>query len=108
MTAEEKIKIIKSYIGKSFDVSDYYSMMEELGDLKKNYHEYAETGPIDCNYELRRLDEADYDLATAIFTMLLREDHFCEGRFERRARSGQVEAVLNKMVELLEKEVENN
>lgn len=102
MTAEEKIKIIKSNIGKSYDVSDYYSMMEELGDLKKNYHEYAVSEPIDCNHELRRLDEADYDLATAIFTMLLREDHFCEGRFERRARSGQVDAVLNKMVELLE------
>lgn len=103
MTVEEKIKTISSYIGKSYDASDYYSMMEELGDLKKNYQDYAVTEPIDCNYELRRLDEADYELATAIFTMLLREDHFCEGRFERRARSGQVADVLNKMVELLEK-----
>ena len=34
------------------------------------------TEPIDCNEELKRVPGADYELCTALLTMLLREDHF--------------------------------
>ena len=34
------------------------------------------TEPINCNEELKRLESADYDLCSALLTMLLREDHF--------------------------------
>ena len=34
------------------------------------------TEPINCNEALKRLECDDYDLCSALLTMLLREDHF--------------------------------
>ena len=48
------------------------------------------TEPIDCNEELKRVPRADYELCTALLTMLLGEDHFSNGSFERRFVDGQV------------------
>ena len=59
------------------------------------------TSPIDCDKELERLSNADYDLCTALLTMLLREDHFANGSFIERYESGSVNAILNKMIDLL-------
>lgn len=42
------------------------------------------TGPIDVETELERLLGAVYDLCAAFLTMLLREDYFSNGAFERR------------------------
>ena len=44
------------------------------------------TEPIDCNEELRRVSGADYELCTALLTMLLREDYFSNGSFYRYGR----------------------
>jgi len=45
---------------------------------------------------------ADYELCSALFTMLLREEHFCNGTFEQRQSSGQVQKIIQRMIELLE------
>ena len=68
----------------------YYEVWEKLGDLRVNYGDYMTTEPINCDEELKRLSEADYELCTALLTMLLSENHFSNGSFGRRCRDGQV------------------
>lgn len=82
----------------------FYEVLEECGDLKFNYHEYASTHPIDCRQELLRLPTADYDTCCALLTMLLREDHFSNGSFEERQRKGQVKPIVDRMLSLLQSE----
>ena len=82
-------------------VSSYYEALENIEDMKYNYGDYMITEPIDCQEELKRLPEADYDLCCALLTMLLREDHFCNGSFERRYNAGEVKLILDRMLALL-------
>ncbi|MCR5106116.1 MAG: hypothetical protein K6B68_16925 [Eubacterium sp.] len=58
--------------------------LEKMGDLKTDYADYMTSGPIDCDEESKRLPDADYDLCSELLTMLLREDNFDNGSFERR------------------------
>ena len=102
MTKEEKIEIILELIGKKENARIYYAMLDQLGDLKSNYGEYMITEPINCDEELKRLHEADYELCTAFLTMLLREDHFCNGSLVERLENGQVDAILKQMIRKLE------
>ena len=90
-------------LGKTKESSNSYEVLEETGDLKTNYWDYMTTEPINCNEELKRLESADYDLCSALLTMLLREDHFCNGAFDQRVESGQVERIVQRMIKLLEK-----
>ena len=101
MTNKEKIKKIQYAIDHPGNESVYYKLLDELGDNKSNYGDYMTTAPISCDRELERLPEADYELATAFLTMLLREDHFSNGSLMRRLESGQLNAVLNRMIETL-------
>ncbi len=101
MTKEEKIKKIQDAFDQPGTMAMYYKLLEDMGDIKYNYHDYMITGPINCDTELERLPDADYELSTALLTMLLREDHFCEGAFMKRYEDGQVEAVLRRMIETL-------
>lgn len=79
----------------------YYTCLEGMDDLKTNYNDYMTTAPIDVEIELKRLPDADYDLCATFLTMLLREDYFSNGAFERRYRNGQVTAIVERMIELL-------
>ena len=80
----------------------FYDILEECGDLKFNYCDYATTHPIDCNQELLRLPTVDYDSCCALLTMLLREDHFSNGSFGERQRAGEVKPIIDRMIALLE------
>jgi hypothetical protein len=82
--------------------SFFYEVLEECGDLKLNYSEYASTHPIDCDRELLRLPTADYDTCCALLTMLLREDHFSNGSFARCQRAGQIKPIVDRMISLLD------
>ena len=101
MTKKEKVQSIQCLLGKFSDVGAYYKLLEDMGDLKANYHEYMTTAPINCDVELERLPTADWDLTCALLTTILREDHFDNGSFMRRYHKGQVDAILNRMIELL-------
>ena len=102
MTNIEKKKKLQSLLAKKTGREEsYYSCLEEMDDLKTNYNDYMTTGPIDVETELGRLPNADYDLCAAFLTMLLREDHFSNGTFERRYRNGQVIAIVERMIKLL-------
>ena len=102
MTNEEKIMKFGQLLS-NINVTNSYEVLEETGDLKTNYWDYMTTEPSNCNEELIRLESADYDLCSALLTMLLREDHFCNGSFDQRVESGQVERIVQRMIKLLEK-----
>lgn len=102
MNKQDKINAIMGLINAPSTEVKYYELLENMRDLKYNYHDYATTAPIDCDKELERLQSADYELCTALLTMILREDHFSNGSFEKRQRAGQVTAILNRMIEVLE------
>ena len=101
MTNTEKIKAIQCLLDNSDNEGAYYKLLEGMGGLKINYRDYMITEPIDCDVELERVTTADWDLACALLTMLLREDHFDNGSLMYRQRKGQVNAILNRMIELL-------
>lgn len=79
----------------------YYKLLEDMGDLKKNYSDYMTTEPINIDEELGRVPEADYELCTALLTTLLREDHFSNGLFQRWQRAGEVNMILERMLAVL-------
>jgi len=78
----------------------FYEVLDQCGALKTNYHEYMTTAPINCDKELLRLPTADYELCCALLTMLLREDHFNNGSFDRRQRRGQVKPIIERIISL--------
>ena len=101
MNKYDKVNAIKELIDVPDTAEKYYELLENMGDLKTDYHTYATTEPINCDKELERVPNADYELCTALLTMVLREDHFSNGSFERRQRIGQVNAILKRMLETL-------
>ena len=98
MTNKEKAQMIQAVIDQPGRERTYYGLLEDLGDLKSNYADYMTTEPINCNEELQRVANADYELCTALLTAILREDHFSNVSFERRQRAGQVDEILKRMV----------
>lgn len=104
METQHKIELLRGLCGKGF-LSDtiFYETLERCDALKTDYSAYMTTSPINCERELLRLPNADYDLCCALMTLLLREDHFSNGSFERRQRLGQVQPVIERMIHCLEK-----
>ena len=98
MTNKEKAQMIQDVIDHPGRERTYYSLIEDLGDLKSNYADYMTTEPINCNEELQRVANADYELFTALLTAILRENHFSNGSFEHRQRASQVDEILKRMV----------
>lgn len=103
MKNEEKIVVLQNIIDNPGSEEVYYKLLEDMDDLKRNYGDYMITEPINCGEELKRLPNAGYELCTALLTMLLREDHFCNGLFMRRYEAGQVNRILDRMLELLKR-----
>ena len=101
MTIQEKNERIKNILCRKSELTQYYNLLEEMGDLKYDYNDYMITAPINADEELKRLDNADYELCTVLLTMLLREERFLEGSFERRLNAGQVDAILERMLKVL-------
>ena len=105
MTLEEKIELFQKLNStESLHIEVFYDILEQCGALKNNYYDYMKTAPINCNEELLRLSDADYDLCCALLTMLLREDHFSNGSFTRRQREGHVKPIINRIIKLLKEE----
>ena len=103
MTRSQKVALLKTLSSdRVLQAELFYDIMEECGDLKFNYYDYATTHPIDCRQELLRLPAADYDTCCALLTMLLREDHFSNGSFGERQRNGEVKPIIDRMITLIE------
>ena len=101
MNNTEKVKRLQSLCLGVKHMDCFYKDLEDMGDLKTNYYDYMTTALINCDEELKRLQDADYELCTALLTMLLREDHFSNGSFMRRYEAGQVKMILDRMLGLL-------
>lgn len=105
MNNREKVWVLQELQQKGrVSAEHYYEALERIGDLKTKYNEYMTTEPIHCDKELERLPKADYDLCCALLTMLLREDHFSNGSFSERCRAGDVQPIVQRMIDLLSAE----
>ena len=98
---EKMVLFQKLNTEKVTEAETFYETLEKCDALKTNYHDYMTTAPIECDKELLRLPRADYDLCCALLTMLLREDHFCNGSFVRRQRMGQVKPIVEQIIHLI-------
>ena len=101
MQTADKITKILDAIKHPGNEEMYYKLLEDRGDLKKNYSDYMTTEPINIGEELDRVPEADYELCTALLTALLREDHFSNGSLQRRLQAGEVNMILERMLAVL-------
>ena len=81
--------------------SHIYTALEDMNDIKYNYGDYFLTEDFDFDEELARVPTANYELCTAILTMFLAEDRFCEGFFDDCLKDGHVKLVLERMLEVL-------
>jgi hypothetical protein len=99
MSNEEKKRILQCLSSKG-TYKPYHEALEAMGDIRYNYTEYFENHNADEAIQL--LPTADYDLCCAILTLILREDYWINGSFERRYSNGQVTAVVERMLELLQ------
>lgn len=106
MTNNEKLQLLRIKPNEPCCLADYYyGILEQMDAIKYNYCEYMTTEPICCNIELERINEADFELCAALFTMLLREDHFAQyGCFEERCEKGDVQKIIDRMIYLVETE----
>lgn len=102
MEVTDKIKLFETLNSHTaLRADDFYDILEKCDSLKTNYYDYMTTAPINCDKELLRLPTADHDLCCALLTMLLREDHFSNGSFDRRQRCGQVKPIIERILKLL-------
>lgn len=69
--------------------------------LVGNYYNYLSSEPINVDLELKRLDSCDIETCSALLTMLYREDHFNEGAYERRWEKGEVQIVIQRLMDLI-------
>ena len=71
----EKLKKIQLLLNqKNLYENQYERLLAATGDWKSNYTDYLITEPIDLVEELKRVPEADYELCTALLTMLVKEE----------------------------------
>ena len=79
MRKTEKLKKIQLLLNQKNLYEDQYEdqyerLLAATGDWKSNYTDYLITEPIDLVEELKRVPEADYELCTALLTMLVKEE----------------------------------
>lgn len=110
MEIREKIELFKTDLPENTDTHDFfYKIFEKADAIRYNYGDYMVTSPINCDKELERLPDADYDLCCALMTMLFREDHFSDyGCFDRRYKNGDVQKIIDRIILLLENKFEEN
>lgn len=82
------------------DPDVYYELLGKIWHTQKSYLDYAASNPPDVTKELKRVDNADFDLACALLMMILREDHFCDS-FEERHKNGEVKKVVDRIAETI-------
>lgn len=75
-------------------------LLGKVWHTQKSYLDYATSRPPDVTKELKRVDNADFDLACALLMMILREDHFCDS-FEERHKNGDVKKVVDRIAETI-------
>ena len=99
MTNIEKIKKIQAVLDSNTPrVEHYYRLLEDMEDIVYNYTDFVEQN---VDNEFIKLEDADYHMCCCLMTLILKEDHFINGKFEDRFAEGKVTQILQKMVMLL-------
>lgn len=102
MTNSEKCRFLQSLRdSNSISLDNCRETLEKIGDMKYNYGDYLITEPVNYDEELKRLPVADYDLCCALFSMVLRKDHFNNGTFAKRRAAEEILSILDRMLLLL-------
>ena len=92
----EKIRLLEEMKG-SCSKKKFLMEMERLGIYKKNCNDYLVTEPVDIRKELERIPEADYELCSALLSVLSRQDNFLSFGADI-----YVKQILNRMILLLQ------
>ncbi|MGL5382769.1 MAG: DUF6508 domain-containing protein [Culicoidibacterales bacterium] len=82
--------------------AEWYKMLKAIRAFKTDYLHYMTTDPIAADKELARAQSADYDLCAALLMMLLREEQYTAGSFQDRINSGEVAAIVTRMISFLD------
>ena len=90
----------------SYNEKIYYDLLNSFGGPIKNYTDYLTSQPVDCDYELTDAEKADFNKCLGLLTMILREDHFCDGALVKRVKNGEVRIILERMLFLLKNNTE--
>lgn len=77
--------------------TELYDFLYDNNLVVANYGEYSSTHPISVDRELSKIDDADFELCCVLITMILREDHFNNGSYDRRFEEGYVKRILDRM-----------
>ena len=64
--------------------TEFISFMYDNNLAIANYDDYLSTRPINVDKELENIDNADFELCCVLITLILREDHFDNGSYDRR------------------------
>lgn len=106
MELVQKISLLRTLTDDNYhEIDYYYKILEDCDAVVYNYTEYMTTAPIDCDKELLRLSEADYQTCCVLITMLLREDRFNNGKFNIRQRAGQIKPIIERMICILSEQM---
>lgn len=100
-SVEKVFSQIKRLKNNSIEIeSDFLKSLEKSDLMDSQYYKHLVSEPINIDLELRALGIADYKLARAILTAIMREDHFSNGSITRRIENGDLLAVLKKLQKL--------
>lgn len=77
--------------------TELYDFIYDNNLVVANYGEYSSTHLISVDRELSKIDSADFELCCVLITMILREDHFNNGSYDRRFEEGYVKRILDRM-----------
>ena len=72
------------------------------GLVIKNYARFGSSLPLNVGAELKHIENADFERCCALMTMILREDHFDNGSYERRYKEGNVTKIMSRMLSEME------
>lgn len=81
----------------------YYGALKTLDLLLIDDKRFF-TLPIDPEYELQSLENADMEKCGALLSMLLREDYWFENAFDERLIQGWPQKIVQRMITLAEEE----
>lgn len=85
-----------------YPVEIYCDVLENINALIYNYPDWLDDQNVDK--QLKKLDKADYNFACVLMTLVLREDYWINGAFDKRLKAGEVTPIIEKMITELENE----
>lgn len=80
-----------------FSYAEFYETLITSEFIDYDYSTHLSEGPIIIDEEIRKIKNADFIFAKAMLTAIMREDHFCNGSFEKRVANGDVYQVIRKL-----------